>query len=115
MERAPTAPLDSVALGLAPKGSAAGMLQPSGKTRRRAAGGVRVEQLREYPVRTLVFEAGDSLAEVGFMRLRGCWARVQPAQHGVASLRAEAARPLLVLAPSSHRRWLSWSVLRASA
>lgn len=64
MERAPTAPLDLAALALAPKGSAAGMVQPSGKTRRRAVGSARVEQLLEYPVRTLVFEAGDSLAEV---------------------------------------------------
>ena len=67
MERAPTAPLDLAALGLAsveavPSGGAPP--QALGKARRRAPTGVRVEQLREYPVRSLVFEAGDSLREV---------------------------------------------------
>ena len=57
MERAPTAPLGGTAWGL-PAGAGCGT-----KGRRRP-GGVRVEQLAEYPVRTRVFEAGDSLHEV---------------------------------------------------
>ncbi len=65
MERAPTAPLDA-AWGLGPAGDAlsAAASPHLGKARRRSSGGVRVEQLAEYPVRTLVFEAGDSLQEV---------------------------------------------------
>ncbi|KAL4427939.1 hypothetical protein ABPG75_002028 [Micractinium tetrahymenae] len=85
MERAPTAPLNLLALeraaaaaaatqevaGIdcepcaAPPAAPAFASIPSvpGKARRRASG-VRVERLLEYPVRTLVFEAGDSLAEL---------------------------------------------------
>ena len=64
MERAPTAPLDpSWGLGTGADSLAAASPNP-GKARRRVNGGVRVEQLAEYPVRTLVFEAGDSLQEV---------------------------------------------------
>ncbi|EFN58342.1 hypothetical protein CHLNCDRAFT_57139 [Chlorella variabilis] len=62
MERAPTVPLELEGLGA---GAGAGSPPPQGgKGRRRAATGVRVDQLREYPVRSLVFEAGDSLREV---------------------------------------------------
>jgi hypothetical protein len=66
MERAPTAPLDLAALGLKSRCNAADAVPTliGGKGRRRPACGVRVEQLREYPVRSLVFEAGDSLQEV---------------------------------------------------
>lgn len=65
MERAPTAPLDLAALGLKSRCNAADAVPTliGGKGRRRPACGVRVEQLREYPVRSLVFEAGDSLQE----------------------------------------------------
>lgn len=64
MERAPTAPLDP-SWGLGSAGEALATASPNpGKGRRRGGGGVRVEQLAEYPVRTLVFEAGDSLQEV---------------------------------------------------
>lgn len=64
MERAPTAPLDpSWGLGTGADSLAATSPNP-GKARRRVNGGVRVEQLAEYPVRTLVFEAGDSLQEL---------------------------------------------------
>lgn len=58
MERAPTEPLP---WAWAHKGAAGG---PPCKARRRPGASVRVEQLREYPVRTLVFEAGDSLRQV---------------------------------------------------
>jgi hypothetical protein len=65
IERAPTAPLHAV-----PKAAAAGTkaLGAGLKGGPRAAQhrGVSVHQLLEYPVRTLVFEAGDSLAEVRF-------------------------------------------------
>jgi GDP-L-galactose phosphorylase len=67
MERAPTAPLDAEALGfggVASLASALGGLGKGGRRRRAGAASVRVERLVEYPVHTLVFEAGDSLAEV---------------------------------------------------
>lgn len=52
MERAPTAQLNLFA---GKKGGAV-----------KLGSGVTVEQLEEYPVRSLVFEAGDSLQEVGY-------------------------------------------------
>lgn len=97
MERAPTAPLDLPALERAAAAAAQGAAADKGKPgaaiqaapaaasiggaaakARRRAGGVRVDRLLEYPVRTLVFEAGDSLAEVGASlagpgRMRRAW------------------------------------------
>lgn len=95
MERAPTAPLDLAGIGLAgtstftaggsfiagsaTAGAGAGAFLPpsgkfgmGGKTRRRAASWVRVERLLEYPVRTLVFEAGESLRELADMVGTAC-------------------------------------------
>ena len=85
MERAPTAPLDpSWGLGTGADSLAATSPNP-GKARRRVNGGVRVEQLAEYPVRTLVFEAGDSLQEVSAGGGLSWWAvglRANSWQHG---------------------------------
>lgn len=80
MERAPTAPLDLPALERAAAAAtqggaeddckpcdaapAAASISGAPSKARRRPGGVRIDRLLEYPVRTLVFEAGDSLAEV---------------------------------------------------
>ena len=65
IERAPTAPL--------------ALPGQEGCKAKRCPGRVRVERLLEYPVRTLVFEAGDSLAEV---RLPLCVGPLQPRRVG---------------------------------
>ncbi|KAL4442130.1 hypothetical protein ABPG77_011391 [Micractinium sp. CCAP 211/92] len=80
MERAPTAPLDLPALERAAAAAthggadddckpcdaapAAASISGAPSKARRRPGGVRIDRLLEYPVRTLVFEAGDSLAEL---------------------------------------------------
>ncbi|GAB4813334.1 hypothetical protein N2152v2_000380 [Parachlorella kessleri] len=79
IERAPTAPLApaascaaaSAAAAAAGRGAGLGRkaLSPRAGTPRRA---VSIQQLLEYPVRTLVFEAGDSLEELADVVGRAC-------------------------------------------
>jgi GDP-L-galactose phosphorylase len=66
IERAPTVPLPP---GLAPPNGAA-----FGRRGGRRRPGVSIEQLAEYPVRGLVFEAGDSLEELAELVGTACQA-----------------------------------------
>ena len=97
--------------------------------RPRRRGGLRVCQLAQYPVCGLVFEAGDSLAEVrgregcgGDSRSRGagccrcCWSRrVKSQEHALLHLTSFPPAYPSLPAPSPPCRWLPWWAAPASA